>query len=65
MFYIENNTNQIFPIVSHAQRKLLEEVVVVNYWGKYNDEKDIIRIVTSWGNTDNEVNALLSVIDKF
>lgn len=65
VFYIENNTNQIFPIVSHAQRKLLEKAVVVNYWGKYNDEKDIIRIVTSWGNTDNEVNALLSVIDKF
>lgn len=64
-FYIENNTNQIFPIVSHAQRDLLEKTVVVNYWGKYSDEKDIIRIVTSWGNTDNEVNALLSVIDKF
>lgn len=61
--YIENNTNQIFPILTNRQLTTLQETVVVNYWSQLDDGNHVVRIVTSWGNTDSQIQALLDTIE--
>lgn len=62
IFPAESPTNQIFPAVKNAQVEALSEKVSFEIWGKYDDEHTIIRFVTSWGTTEEEVEALLEVL---
>lgn len=64
-FFIENNTNQIFPILTHEQIRRIKEVATVTDWEVVDTDTAVIRIVTSWGNTQEEVNTLLNVINQF
>lgn len=61
-FVVDSPTNQIFPIVSNDQIKELSEKVSFELWGKYDDTHTAIRFVTSWGTTQEEIDAVLEVL---
>lgn len=61
-FLVDSPTNQIFPIVTDRQVKDLQKEISFEIWGKYDDEHTTIRLVTSWGTTEDEVNKLLNIL---
>lgn len=46
--FIESPTNQIFPILTKAQQAALGEKFVLSHWQKVDEERDALRICTSW-----------------
>ena len=63
-YLTDNDTNQVFPIVSADMLNLLEEHVLFERWGAEGDEGVPIRFVTSWDTTEEEVDAVLELFDK-
>lgn len=61
-FLVDSPTNQIFPIVTDRHVKDLQKEISFEIWGKYDDEHTTIRLVTSWGTTEDEVNKLLNIL---
>lgn len=61
-FYIESPTNQIFIILENEQYKKLSKKVAVSFWEKYDDQKTVVRIATSWATTMEDVEELCSVL---
>ena len=59
---IDSPTNQIFPIVTTAQRELIESKYVVSRWSDLDADRHVIRIVTSWGTSEAAVDALVATI---
>lgn len=55
-------TNQIFPILKNEQVETLSEKVSFEIWGRHDDTHTVIRFVTSWGTTDEEVEELLAIL---
>ena len=60
--YMENPTNQIFVLLTHAQREKLEQSVELGYWEAYDETRDILRIATSWATSEEQVEALLALL---
>lgn len=61
-FLVDSPTNQIFPIVTKEQQKALEETISFEEWKKYDDTHNVIRFVTSWGTTEEEVQQVLELL---
>lgn len=61
--YQETATNQIFPIVTTAQRAVLEESVAFERWGDLPDGRCVIRFVTSWATKREEAEALAAILE--
>lgn len=57
-------TNMQFPLLTKAQQETLGKEFVFEYWGKYDDERDIVRLCTSWATRTESVDALCSAIEK-
>jgi len=58
-FLIESVTNQQFPILP---KKLLEELgkkYEYTFWQPHNQEYDVVRLVTSWATTEEQVDAFI------
>ena len=63
-FYIESPTNQQFVILSHEQIEKLSKDVVLNKWEKFDDNNQIVRFVTCWCTTEQEINRLNELLDQ-
>lgn len=61
-FFVDSPTNQIFPIVADKQVSDLKKEISFEVWGKYDENHTIIRFVTSWGTTEDEVSKLLDIL---
>lgn len=59
-FYFEAQTNQLFPIVSKKQLAKISQEIVYTPWTSLDDEYEVIRLVTSFMTTDQQVETLLS-----
>lgn len=59
---IDSPTNQMFPILTTAQRETIEKQFVVNRWADIDSDHHAIRIVTSWGTTEAAVDELVETI---
>lgn len=59
-----SNTNQIFPIFSNEMVKELEKDFFFYDWEKWDDDNRVIRLVTSWGTTEDDVKAFLKALSK-
>lgn len=57
-------TNMQFPLLTKAQQETLGKKFVFEYWGKYDDERDIVRFCTSWATRTESVDALCNAIEK-
>ena len=61
--YIKTTTNQVFPVITREQEKMLEEKVEFEHWGDVDDDHVAIRFVTSWATTEEDARALAGVME--
>jgi threonine aldolase len=61
-FAVEPATNLIFPIFPNSLIEELQKKVMFEGWRPYPDGTSAIRLVTSWGSTEEEVNDFLRLI---
>lgn len=57
-----SKTNQLFPILPEAAVRKLEEDFFFYDWAPYGDGHRVIRLVTSWGTTEDDVKAFLRAL---
>ncbi|RHH67276.1 MULTISPECIES: low specificity L-threonine aldolase [Vagococcus] len=60
--YFDSPTNQQFVIMTNEQVKELKENISFATWEKYDDLHMVIRFVTSWGTSEENVEKLISYI---
>lgn len=61
-FAIPPQTNMIFPLFTKEQVKMLQTKVMFEGWQFSSETHACIRLVTSWGTTEEEVDAFLKLI---
>jgi len=59
-FLSDSPSNQIFPILPNSLIKRLEETNFFYLWEPVDEQRSAIRLVTSWGTTEEEVKAFLN-----
>lgn len=60
--YIDSPTNQQFIIMENSRLEELKRSVVYSFWEKYDAEHTVIRLVTSWATTQDEVDQLIRLL---
>ena len=60
--WIPHQTNQVFVIVPNDKIAELEKDFFFYTWAPYDEQNSVIRLVISWGSTDEDVEALLSAL---
>ena len=58
----ESPTNQLFIIMENSKLEDFGRKVVYSFWEKYDDSHTVIRLVTDWGTTPEEIEALISIL---
>lgn len=53
-------TNQVFPILPNAAIAALQPEFAFYVWGKSDDTRSVIRLVTSWATEERQVDAFLA-----
>lgn len=61
-FFTDSPTNQIFPIFPNMLADQLRETVSYETWGAAGDRASVIRLVTSWGTTEEDVMSFLKTL---
>lgn len=61
---IESPTNQQFFRLPNVVIDALREHVSFDYWGPRGTSSSVVRFVTGWSTTDDDVNTLLNLIDS-
>lgn len=62
--YIDTPTNQIFCVIANTDMERLAQQVEFSYMDRYDDTHSIIRFVTSWASTAEDVDALCEILRK-
>ncbi len=60
----ESSTNQVFPIVENGLRPRLEEVCAFEDWCPYDEGHTVIRFVTCFHTTQEDVDGLLAELKR-
>ena len=60
--WLPHQTNQVFVIMKNEQIAELEKDFFFYTWCPYDEGRSVIRLVTSWGTTEEDVDALLQVL---
>ena len=63
-FYIQSPTNQQFVILTMKQIGELQKQVSFDLWDKLDEEHQVVRFATSWATKEQDVDALLALLDK-
>ena len=58
-FYLDTPTNQIFLVVDRAQREDLARKAAFSFWEQLDEERTVIRFVTSWATRMEDVEELI------
>lgn len=61
-FYLESPTNQQFIILPNAVYNVLKEQVVLGFWEKADEHHTVVRLVTSWSTTPQDIAALAALL---
>ena len=61
-FYLESPTNQQFIILPNSVYEKLSKHVVLGFWEKADDEHTVVRLVTSWSTTAEDIAALAELL---
>ncbi len=61
-FYLESPTNQQFIILGNAQMERLRRQVCFSFWEKYDDNRTVVRFVTSWSTTEEDLQKLEDIL---
>ena len=62
--YIDSHTNQQFVVLSRRQLEYLAKNYVLQHWEKIDEDYTLVRVCTSWSTTPEEVDALVSNIER-
>ena len=62
--WIPSVTNMQFPALTKEQQKILAEKYLFEAWGKYDENRDIVRFCTSWATRSEAVDELCNDIRK-
>lgn len=57
-------TNQVFAILDNAAKARFDEKVDLGFWEKLDDDHTVMRFCTSWATTDEDVDALINIIEN-
>ncbi len=60
--WIPHQTNQVFVIVDNDKIAELEKDFFFYTWAPYDDTSSVIRLVISWGSTEEDVDAILAAM---
>ena len=63
-FFIDSTTNQQFPILPDTVLEKLSEDFVYSYWQKIDDRHSAVRFCTSWATLPENVQRLITAIEK-
>lgn len=55
-------TNQIFLLLTEAQKSRLEQQIEMGFWERLADGRTVMRIATSWATQPEEVDALIRIL---
>ena len=61
-FHIDSSTNQQFVVVSNEKLAELREKIGFTFWEKLDENTSVIRLVTSFMTTDEQIDELLAVM---
>ena len=61
--YVKTTGNQVFPVVTKAQRDRLAEDFAFERWEDIDEETCVIRFVTSWATTQEDVKQLADALE--
>ena len=61
-FFVQSPTNQIFVLADKEKMAELSKEAEYSFFAKYNDKYSIIRFVTSWASTEEDVDRLVEVL---
>ena len=61
--FVKTTTNQVFPVLTKAQRDALAEEFAFERWEDLDEETCVIRFVTSWATTLEDVRRLASALE--
>lgn len=64
ILFFPTPTNQIFVVMENEQMKKLSEFAGFGFWEKYDEKRTVVRFVTSWATTSDQVDALLDTLRK-
>ncbi len=62
--WIPSRTNMQFPILTKEQQKVLSLKYVPEFWGTYDECRDVVRFCTSWATKSGNVDALCRDIEE-
>ncbi|MGL4993156.1 MAG: threonine aldolase family protein [Bacteroidales bacterium] len=63
-FYLESPTNQQFIIMSNNKYEQLKKMVNVGLWEQAGDDNCVVRLVTSWSTTIEDIKALSDILSN-
>ena len=62
-FYLQSPTNQQFIILENDQlEKLAQAGLAYSFWEKYDDNRTVIRLATSWSTSQEDLNELKKIL---
>lgn len=61
-FYLDSPTNQIFIVLNRLQLQRLEKDVAFTLWEWLDSERAVVRLVTSWATTSEQVKQLQALL---
>ena len=64
-FFYESPTNQQFVILENEMIAKLKEKIAFSFWEKYDDTHTVMRFVTSWSTTDDDIAGLSDILKDF
>jgi len=58
-------TNQIFAVLEDEMKKALDQYVDTSFWEKPDSSHTTVRIATSWATSEEDVDALIDLLNRF
>ncbi len=60
--YFDSPTNQQFILIEDTTIQRLEKEFLFNVWGRYDETRSIVRFVTTWSTSQEDVDSLVKAI---
>ena len=64
-FAFETPTNQVFVVLDNEMYSSLAGEVETSFWERYDDAHTVVRFCTSWATTEEDIEILSKVLDKY
>lgn len=61
---MQSPTNQLFVVLENSFLSRLQEKVVVRFWNRCDDSHSVVRLVTSWATTQDDVLEFSRILDS-